>query len=258
MKNPIKSYFLFFSLSPIFFNLIIIFLALLAAAIASMFVSSDSLEQIFSGRRIIIFLGVIIANIILIYIVAGIWITRPARSCFNELFAVLVTKDNRKIIVKYPVWVRGKKYVINNPDSDLYYGKTYKVWTTIKGKYKNSTATIPVKLVFILSEEFQGRAKLELEIFEALSKDQEGTELSIDEYVVDTFQKLSDRNQEGINQAIAEYAQMTISAPELLNRIFGVLIFPERLFSNVVDVKICLEDPTFSSCKGMACGGNGR
>jgi len=263
MKNPIKKYFLFFSQCPVWFSLApwgIMFLLLVAfMIIGAMIVGADTMEKIledfFTLMKIplLIFLGATIGHIFLIYWVINKYVTLPEDVCLCHL---LVSDDGRdKMIVEAPVWAKGRNYYIEKYQRSRWSSreKYFCVSTTIQGGYKNALVEIPVKLELELNGEFNF-----IKVFEELIKSQKQSEcLSIEKYIIDVFEKMNQKGQDKINQAVGEYAETKISEPALLARIIEELIFPENLFSNVKDTKICLGDPVASACKGMACSSNG-
>ncbi len=256
MKNPIKSYFLFFSLSPIFFNVILFIIGLMGYLIYASFSmpSNSTLGDGIFPWLFWSFAGIVLAHIFLIYFIMRKYISRGQYGLFDDSrnwFCGLITKDGRKIILDKPMWLKGKKFEVSEPNHYFTGSKTWNVSTLVHGKYKNSQVSIPVTLRFILSSEFDKQ-----EVFSALAKDQpdNSVHMSIDHYTQDVFKKFNERNQPVVDDAIKRYSERLISEPVLLDTIIEVLIFPERLFSNITDVNICLGHPDFSSCKGTSCG----
>jgi len=260
MKNPIKSYFLFFSSHPILYNIGIVALTIIGALIASGFMGMDRLNQLIPGRLIAIFMGAVALHIILIYSVAGVWITRPVGQGFDlfgdddNLFSVLVTSEGQRIVLYRSIWKKGTRYSVGKPGD---FSRFFVVHTDITGKHGNSSVNIPVSLQFNTDKGsllgYGVNPEMELEIFESLLQDQDKENLNVEHYVRNVFGKLNESQKEAIDQVVAEYVQMEISTPEFLNRIINLVVFPERLFSWITSVKVCLGEPTFSSCKGMSC-----
>ena len=169
----------------------------------------------------------------------------------NSLSTILVMKTGEKIIFKKQVWGKGKEYFIVSPDTrSTEKGGEMTFPTGISANYKNSQIYIPVKLKLELSGEWDV-----IKLFETLSKEQKDTDCpDLYVYVANVFKKINQSSQEAINEAAKEYSQLKISAPEFLDRVIELIAFPENIFPNVTDVKICLGQPETSSCKGMACG----
>lgn len=190
-----------------------------------------------------------VANIILTYNVRDKYITFHDDE-ENYWRLILITDNDERIIVENPIWKKGKEYFLLKPydyhsKSDL---ETSAV-TDIQGKYKNTTLTIPVTITLVLDKKFD-----ELELFNLLHNYfPENKKLSIRDYIQDVLRKFNVDNQDNINEIMSRYARKLISEPELLNEIVENLIFPERLFENVIDTKTCVKEVTFSSCKGMTC-----
>jgi hypothetical protein len=78
-----------------------------------------------------------------------------------------------------------------------------------------------------------------------------GRRLFMGDFIEYVFKKFNEKFQSKFDELTGKYALMKISQPYLLSEIIEVIIFPERIFSNVKNVKLCLGNPTFSSCKGM-------
>ncbi len=113
--------------------------------------------------------------------------------------------------------------------------------------------TIPVKIELQLYNSFSH------ELFHTLlnnaqeNGDNLNNTLYLEKYVKRVFQKFNQSQQPLIDDLIQRYAQQSISTATLLDEVISILVFPERLFANISGAKICLSDPTVSSCKGMAC-----
>jgi hypothetical protein len=266
MKKIVRNYFLFFSRHPIWFHfwpiasvlLFITFFDLIFNCTADGNLSDSAIWKSIPGRYIFLFFVVVIAHIISIYLIASVFITRKMNDildpeyCCNE--AVLLS-DGTVIALGGPIWAQGKKYYFDSDAQLWHFRNGFKVQTVIIGKYGNSSITLPVTLDIKTNAHFN-----ELEVFKVLIKEQPGDDgvtrssVSMKNYIINVFAKVNKGNQEVINWAAGKYSQRLMSEPQLLNEIIEVLIFPERIFSNVEDVKICLGSPTFSSCKGMSCG----
>lgn len=214
-------------------------LVVFAILIAGMFLGGEKYLNQLPGWYIGVPLGIIFLNMCLVYAVMSAYITMDDGDG-NHAFSVLVTKNGQIIIVKKPIWQTGKQYYIN----------THSEFSmSIKGKFKNSTVSIPMSLSLIHNEEFD-----KLDLFTVLVKDQpDSYNLSLGEYMLHIFRKVNQSSQAKIDFIIGEYAQLKISDAELLNKVIEVLDFPEQLFPNVSDVEICLGQPKTSACKGTSC-----
>ena len=253
----VRGYFLFFSKHPIGYN----FIGFLPNLIFLMVMNNSSTDpehllvpKYFGLINIILFL-----NVILVYFISSKFITRQKNEineCFDvgssDWFRATVLKNGEKIVVDKPLWSKEKVYSIPEPrsmyeacDGSVSFG------VDLKGRYKNSNMCIPVHITFELSDYFDKN-----EVFESLynyhlnEKEKSGN-LSLGSYVEYTFKKFNEKFQPKIDELTGKYALLEISEPYLLSSIIDMIIFPERLFTNVKNVKLCLNNPTFSSCKGM-------
>jgi|GEM_PF-2055318 hypothetical protein len=271
MKNPIKQYFLFFSRAPFTFSLLIFFIEAIAAII---YLGLDEeAANIFIIKYAWIFIAITFGNMCLVYFIKFNYITDDdSDRAPIRLFSVLVTKDNEKIIITEPIWKTGVKYIITRENFDLSINLreynydlkveelngTTKTYCSITGKYKNSLVKVPV----ILTLKYDG-AFDKIELFDMLVKNCSPwercgciittKELSLNDYLKVAFKKANERNQPKFDEIISRYAQLLISDAEFLNELLDVVEFPERLFSCVVDTKICLDNPETSACKGVMC-----
>lgn len=170
------------------------------------------------------------------------------------LFCVLVTSDGRQIILDKPVWEKGEKYYISLPDDYKETEESWNVSVNVVGKYKNSTLVIPVELAFNLYRPLGQFCYDKLEMFETLSRHQPDSQnLELYDYVVDVFKKINAPNQEKFDALAERYFSLVIPEPVLMNEAVDVIMFPEKIFACVKDVKICLKKPLCSACKGVSC-----
>lgn len=253
----VKGYFLFFSKHPIAYNFFGFLLNI--GYLLVMNIGSTDPEHLlvpkFFGLINIIFL----LNVILVYFISSKFITRKRNEIqdgfevnSSEWFRATVLKNGEKIVINKPLWSKEKVYFIPKPRS-MYEacGGSVSFNVDLKGRYKNSNMCIPVHITFELSDSFDKN-----EVFESLynyhltEKEKSGN-LSLGSYVEYTFKKFNEKFQPDFDELTGRYALMEISEPYLLSNIIDMIIFPERLFTNVKNVKLCLDDPTFSSCKGM-------
>ena len=246
----LKSYFLFFAQHPVSYN----FAGWAVIFLASVVLDSCHIIPI-PGYYLGIETAVFFFHTVTIYQVIWGCITRQDVDVLNDnsyLCQIAVFPDGHKEILTKPIWGKSKVYSIARMYEYIGIDKRFIVKTSCDGKYKNSTVTIPVALDFKLNGHFN-----QLELFNELFKDQgdsASTTFSIDRYVRNIFKKANLQSQEEIDFAVQRYALQQSTEPILLNEVISAINFPEKLFSNVVDVKICLESPSFSSCKGMSCG----
>lgn len=245
-NNLFKRYFLLLSGAPILFNFLIVFVVMVAFFIFTLSTALPSWTWIF--------LATIGAHTLLVCFISSKYITRDDNLLsdgYDVMFKVLILKNGKKIIFEKPFWGKGKMYYIKHPASFQNDIKTLTVCTEVQGKHKNSTLHIPVSIKIIFNDAFN-----KLEIFDVLRKSQpKKNELSLDEYVIDVFKKMNINNQGVINKNVEKHANLYISEPVLLNKISQVLIFPNKLFSNIKNIKIYLGSPTFFSCKELTNGG---
>lgn len=246
----LKNYFLFFAQHPIGYNVSLwIFVFLVSFVLSSYHIIN--IPGYYLGIEIIIF----VVHTVVIYQVILSNITRQAVDVLNDysyLFQVAVFPDGRKEILSKPIWGKSNVYSVAKMLEYSGRGEMFIVKTSCGGKYENSHITIPVNLKFRLSGSFN-----QLELFNELFKEQNdpyGPALSIEKYVRSVFKKVNVKSQDLIDAAIKKYAQLQSSEPVLLNEVIAAINFPDRLLSNIIDVKICLESPIYSSCKGMSCG----
>lgn len=250
--KAIKGYFLFFSQHPVLYNLVWF---LPSIFIFGFLKDGDPNIKEWYGWAL---LGLFIGHIILIYIVAGKFILISQNQVnlwddSNEWLRVAVLEDNQKVILTKPIWAKGVVYFVERPRNLYFLEKEITCTSGIEGRYKNSSVSFPVTIKHVLSGDFD-----KMEVFEALLADQlkrksKDEWLCLDEYIKSIFIKLNQSYQPLIDESVGKYARREISEPELMDQLIDVIIFPERLFSNVEDVKLCLGNPTFSSCKGMSC-----
>ena len=208
------------------------------------------IPKFFHFINIILFL-----NILLVYFVASKFITRERNEFTtdedsSEWFRAIVSKTGEITIIDKSLWIKGEVYFVNYNRFRWNEG-SYSFTAEIKARYKNSNMRVPVGINLELEGSLDRK-----EIFEALynfhlTKNEEGDTLSLSSYIEHTFEKFNEQFQPYFDELIGKYAIMEISQPYLLDSIIDNIIFPERIFSNVKNVKLCLGDPTFSSCKGM-------
>lgn len=253
----LKGYFLFFSEHPIAYNLIGIALNL----IYLMIVCANSPDQEhFSAPKFYHLINIVfVLNTILIYVVSNKFITRKRNDEFSafeehssEWFRIIILKNGERIILDKPFWGKGKVYFVDSNGS-VYDEKeghiSFKV--SINGKYKNSNMSIPVSVTLKLNTICDKKEIFKALFIKCFEDNKEDNFLLLDEYLKFIFKKFNEKFQPKFDELTGRYALMEISEPFLLSNIIDVIIFPERIFSNVENVEICLGDPKFSSCKGM-------
>jgi len=244
----VKSYFLFFSEYPIIYSLIGFMLnafCFMTINVNYMVINHVLALKFFYSINIILVL-----NLALVIYISNRFITGV--DSFSEWFSVLVFENGKKVILNRRLWGKGKIYSIlcassmhDEPGGKLCFS------IDINGRYKNSSMCIPIKITLELDNECD-----KMEIFEILYEHNliqkcEDEDLSLSSFIQYVFERFNEKFQPEINQLTGKYAHMEISQPYLLNSIIDMLIFPERVFSNVKNVRLCLGDPTFSSCKGL-------
>jgi len=242
MKNLVKGYFLLFSYGPFVISSILAVLALFIIAITGTCLGEEYLNQVSHWYYWGTFGGIFV-NMLLVYTIRSAYITMYDDDDVDDRhysFSILVTKDGQKIIVTKPIWRTGKQYFINT---------RAEFKSSVNGKFKNSLVSIPMSLSLKSNEKFD-----KLNLFDVLVKDQPHDDnLCLGVYMLNIFEKVNKSSQSKIDNIIGEYAQLKISDAELLNQVIEVLDFPEKLFPNVSDAKICLDPPTSSACKGTSC-----
>lgn len=250
--KAIKGYFLFFSQHPIFYNLIWFIPCIMAVVV---FMDTENFNV--RGWYGLVLSGLFIGHVIIIYMISGKFITRVSNELFgdgeNEWFRAVLLKNGEKIILNKPIWAKGAEYFVSRPSN--FYSSTKEMSCTswIQGRYKNSLVSFSVNIKHKLNRDFD-----KIEVFEALLADclknkSENDWLYLDLYINRIFIKTNERFQPKIDELVGKYSRREISEPELMDQLIDVIIFPERLFTNIEDVQLCLGNPTFSSCKGVSC-----
>lgn len=281
MKKIIRSYFLAFAEETGMKNLMI--------AISSSFIVILILIMIFSGditennflqkvgpALLIIIFGIPILNYILCKTVTSIFISVPPEkndphdSALLQIITrekyesgIMVEQKGGMVILNKPLWAKGVVYRITTKFRKSSWSRGYsndsndklvdflELQTKVSGKYKNSVVEIPVTIELYTEKEFNP-----IEVFEKMRPrlKEDETILNLGEYLQDVFKRINQGSQEKIQELIISYVEMKISESALVSEVIDLLIFPEKPFSNVENVKICLGAPTTSSCKGMVCG----
>ncbi len=265
--NVIKKYFLFFAPHPILYN----FIAWIGAMATLIFLnwinghfdnqpdfmsSTPSEVSLMSDAQFWVTSLSFVANIFLCYLILARNIIRPEYAWDdNDYFCrVALFPDGHFVIVEKAIWAQAEEINIRKIRDHSSYHETFECKTGCGGNYKNARVSIPVTLTFKLSGPFNKE-----ELFTSLQKEsleryqKQLDVLDLDDYIKSVFKKMNLSNQPSIDRTIQAYAEQQISEPVLLDHVIEELIFPERLFSNIADVKICLGNPTHSSCKGMSC-----
>ena len=255
----IKSYFLFFSLHPVLYSFLETISLVVLCALFGLFNLPVSGFLFFCS-----FLLFFILHISLVYYVSNKYIIRSKNEIFSEIddhekdwFRMVLLEDGRlfKLLTK-PLWAKGKVFYVYAPrDYQLLFEKEIEKITcdlSLSGKYKNSTFSLPVRITLKLSgplckEEF-------FSVLLGVLSGQTSVFL-FEDYARIVFDRVNKPNQKKINEILGKYSRMEISQPAFLDEIVNVVVFPERIFSNVTDVSICLGNPVFSSCKGLSCPG---
>lgn len=254
----IKAYFLFFSEHPILYNFIGFALNLLSLMIVNHNHHGDQfgIPSYFNLLNLLF-----VVNIILVYVVSNKYITRARNEIAsaseeyfrNEWFRGVVYGDGTIDIVKKSLWGKGRIYYVLDTYSERSYNDKFTFNQKLKGRYGNTNMSINVSIKL----EFDSSCD-EKEIFQRLYErslqDKESVKfksLSLDDYVDYVFKKFNDKLQPELDALVTKYALREVSEPYVLDKATDMIIFPERIFSNVKNVKLCLSNLEFSSCKGM-------
>jgi hypothetical protein len=239
MKNPIKSYFCFFSTSPFIFSLVLFVSYPIGSIIASFFGGGDILDELLKVH-LVIASAIIIFNLVLVYIIRNKYITTNERAGRDTLFSVLVTEDGQKIIVDKPIWKKGKQYFINaQSDYTDNGGASTQISLEVGGNFEHTRVRSRTYVKLTFNKEFD-----KLELFEALIKEQPNNEyLCLGEYIFHIFEVSNKSAKLQIDNLVREYVESKISNVEFTHSVYDLLTFPEKLFSNVSDTKINLDGP---------------
>ncbi len=255
MKNPVKSYFCFMSRAPFLIvagvSLLLFFIFMLLSIIFYSDASNNVPDSVIL-KPFGIYLAFAVLHIILNYVIRAKYITYIDDDESYVLFAVLITKDNRKIIVTKPIWAvweKGELYLVKL-EYESYITKEFNIWFNIDSRFKHSTISIPGNIEMKIKDDFD-----KLELFDALLKNNTTDEkiFFVISFFKKSFEKLNESNQVKIDEIVSEYGEKNISESELLNRIIDLLIFPEIPFSGFETKNICLKVPEISACKNGAC-----
>lgn len=253
--KALKDYFLFFSKHPIWYGF-----CGWSISLGIMYAVGYVLgANVLTSRSAWVLSAIVIVHTVVVYGVIGRYILRPEQYGFlfddDPYFCQgVVFKDSRRPeILHKPIWDDGT--VVNVAPIPGYYGRSSVLSFNLScgGKFRNTMITIPVKI------ELQLHGSFSYELFHTMLSDaqENGDDLDntlyLENYVKRVFQKINQPQQSVIDDLIQRYAEQSISTAALLDEVISVLVFPERLFGNISGTKICLSDPTISSCKGMSC-----
>lgn len=255
MTKLLKKYFLFFAPHPIFYSLV-------PATVITILVYliNDGAPNLNKDMLSFLLVSMLIRTVlhaVIVYLVIIKFITREGFSLIeageeydDSRIRFITTKAGLNIVYTGPVWGKGKKRYIQMPKYYHMNNMNITASTGISGQFENSQMSVPVTIKLILEHEFDKD-----EVVEELIGGSLGCEYySFESYLISVFQKINQKyNQEKINTITAKYAKRELSEPEMLNELINVLFFPEKIFSNVKEVKICIGSPSFSSCKGTSC-----
>jgi hypothetical protein len=245
----IKNYFLWMVYGPFIINIVFFIITMLGIVIWGGLASHDVNKfHELTGSLIIGLLAIVTSNLILTFVVKAKCITFPSNEKNWRL--VLINNDGKKTVVNKAVWKKGTEYFLYTPcNYQGLSGLETSIVINISGKYKNTTLTIPVKIILTLNKKFD-----ELELFNVLyDYFPYNKRLDVHDYMQDMLRKLNADHQKKIDDTMSRYVQKLISEPELLNEIVEKLIFPERLFENVAGTKIFAEKVKVSACKDLTC-----
>ena len=239
MKNPIKSYFCFLSAHPVMFSVGLFIGYAIGSMIATFFDGGDIIDGIFK-IDLAVASGVIILQLLLIYIIKYQYITTNKGAGRDTLFSVLVTEDGQKIIVNKPIWKKGKQYFVNAQSDYIDNGGTStQISLEVGGNFEHTRVRSRTYVKLTFDKELN-----KLELFEALIKEQPNNEyLCLGEYIFHIFEVSNKSVKLQIDHLVREYVESKISNIEFTHGVFDLLTFPEKLFSNVSDTKITLDGP---------------
>ncbi len=256
MTKLVKNYFLFFAAHPILYS----FLPAILITLLVYFMK-DGAPSLTAQETLVYLLVSILArtgiHAIIVYSVIIIFITRErfcllddsngSRRYNDSRIRFIVTKDGLNMFYDKAIWGKGEKRYVIMP---RYYGENNLevfVTTNISGKYENSTMYVSVTIKLSLGCKFDRD-----EVITKLSKHYSSKKhCCLDDYFVSVFKKTNQRIQDKVSSITAEYALQNISEPEMLNELVNILVFPNKVFSNIANVKISVSSPFFSSYKKM-------
>ena len=260
--KQIKSYFLFFSEHPIMYN----FFGIALNFIYLIVVNLANQDHVYPGELLApkfyhLINGIFFFNIILVYLVSSKFITRKRNDVASdfedytdseEWFRAVVYKDGAVEIVDKPLWGKGKVYYVKDHRS-FYRSDLFAFTQKLIGRYGNTNMTID----FSIKLEFDSPCDKK-EIFQYLYQKhlqdkEDGQFLLLDNYINYVFKKFNDKLQPKLDELVTRYATREISEPYLLDQAIEMVTFPERIFSNIKNTKLCLNNLEFSSCKGVDC-----
>ena len=195
-------------------------------------------------KMLLIFWG---SHAIIVTIVRIIFITKPDEEIHN--FCQIAIIDGQPLVLSGSLWGKGEKYYIekfNHRNHKVTFEMEY------KSHYRNATVTIPMSITLHTADKFDN-----IELFNILYRTQtarrQSGALSLDEYIRLKVEHINRKAWEKIDELVVKYVCQEISCPQMLDEATELLSFPEKPFSNVEDVSICLKEPSFSSCKGQSC-----
>lgn len=255
MNKIVKSYFLFFSEHPIMYNFIGIALNFIYLTVVNH--DAGPLKDVSAPKFYHLINIIFFLNIILVYFVSSRFITRKRNDIASgfedytdreEWFRAVVSENGEIIIVDKPIWGKGKVFFVRNPHEDF---EQFNFIQDLKGRYRNTNMNIKVSIE--LESDLPCDKK---EIFKCmhnryLEENKTGNCLLLNNYMDYVFKKFNDKLQPELDLLANRYALREISEPYVLDKVIDMLVFPEKIFSHVKNVKLCLGNLKFSSCKGM-------
>lgn len=257
MKNLVKSYFCLMARAPflIMFALsALVFVTIAFGALALYSDDSGSVPSSIIFKPFGIYLIFAVLHIVVNYKIREKYITYTDDDESYVLFAVLVTKDGRRIIITKPIWEKGELYLIKlqyknyfcYPEDNLIFH------LSIDSRFRHSTISVPIEIEIEMKSDFD-----KLELFNSLLKNntRDGKIFLVEDFFEKSFEKLNESNKEKFDQLVSEYGKKNISESELLDQIIEILIFPDIPSSGFETKKICLKAPKVSACKSGACEG---
>lgn len=276
MKEFIKSYVLLFSIALVNFICFLVFILLESIGFHYVCGFNTDLDSIF----IIVSLSTLaffIINTIICKLVKKRYVTSNPSDEYNwheNIACVLINEKGEKIVFKEDVWAKGRLYIIKSGRrfgySEASYEpseeKIYNFTTNVTSKWRNVEIHTLVTISLFLNDNFDAR-----EVFDSLLENKRRKErllpqkeeggnakekiefLYLDEYFEDLFIRINEKNQDKLTNECAKLGQKLISEAEFLDNVLDFLLFPEKTFSNIANVSICLTGSRITACKGMAC-----
>lgn len=250
MKKFLKNYFLFFAAHPIFYSLI---LATIAIIITYLWTGKTLPKESELKEPLIMVFVLMCIHATIVYIVIKKYITRNVKLWIEYLddkhsyFFSYVSVNGKNIIFSRPIWIKGEVTYIHLPENYRYFNeKGLFAWFSVDYKllcnYKNLLITVPVNILVNLNDKFN-----KSEVLTALTKNGDVFSTnSIDLYLAYCFKTINQECQVELNELAKKLAERTISELDFLGGVINLISFPEKIFSNVKNTNIRVNNPTIS------------